>query len=145
MERKKRIQEKIAEFRLIRFQKEQDKLRKEHEDAAAERDKLERAAERRRKYMDAQKAKLAEYQLSKHEMYESVNLQAMERKRKMQVENRRRQSPTYDQQKAMATYRAQKQKAEEMLLMAPQGSPPTLGSSPQNRTAKEELEERQAM
>ena len=34
------MQEKIAEFRLIRFQKEHDKLKKEQEDADAEKMKL---------------------------------------------------------------------------------------------------------
>ena len=40
MERKKRIQEKIAEFRLIRFQKEQEKIKAQQEEAENERMKL---------------------------------------------------------------------------------------------------------
>ena len=58
MERKKRIQEKIAEFRLIRFQKEHEKLRKEQEDAEEEKLKLIRLQEKRRRYMESQKVKL---------------------------------------------------------------------------------------
>jgi len=58
MERKKRIQEKIAEFRLIRFQKEHEKLRKEQEDAEEEKLKLIRQQEKRRRYMESQKVKL---------------------------------------------------------------------------------------
>ena len=58
MERKKRIQEKIAEFRLIRFQKEHEKLRKEQEDAEEEKLKLMRLQEKRRRYMESQKVKL---------------------------------------------------------------------------------------
>ena len=65
MERKQRIQEKIAEFRLIRFQKEQEKVRKEEEEADAERIKLKQQQERRRRYMDNQKAKLQEYQVTR--------------------------------------------------------------------------------
>lgn len=53
MERKQRIQEKIAEFRLIRFQKEQEKVKKQQEEAEAERVKLIRQQERRRRYMDS--------------------------------------------------------------------------------------------
>jgi len=58
MERKKRIQEKIAEFRLIRNQKEHEKLRKEQEDAEEEKLKLIRQQEKRRRYMESQKVKL---------------------------------------------------------------------------------------
>lgn len=47
MERKKRIQEKIAEFRLIRFEKEQDKVKKNQEEAEIERQKLLRQQESR--------------------------------------------------------------------------------------------------
>ena len=65
MERKQRIQEKIAEFRLIRFQKEQEKVRAEEDEAEAERTKLQKQQERRKRYMENQKAKLAEYQINK--------------------------------------------------------------------------------
>ena len=40
MERKQRIQEKSAEFRLIRFQKEAEKVQKEQDEAEMERSKL---------------------------------------------------------------------------------------------------------
>ena len=40
LERKQRIQEKIAEFRLIRFQKEQEKVNKQNEEAENEKNKL---------------------------------------------------------------------------------------------------------
>ena len=61
MERKRRIQEKIAEFRLMRFQKEHDKIKKEQEEAEAEKLKLQRQQDRRRRYMNTQKVKLQEY------------------------------------------------------------------------------------
>ena len=52
MERKQRIQEKIAEFRLIRFQKEAEKVQKEQDEAEMERTKLQRQQDRRRRYME---------------------------------------------------------------------------------------------
>ena len=61
MERKKRIQEKIAEFRLIRFQKEQEKIKAQQEEAENERMKLLKQQESRQRYMNSQRAKLAEY------------------------------------------------------------------------------------
>lgn len=53
VERKNRIQERIAEFRMLKVQKEAEKMQKVADDAEAERIKLERQQERRRAYMDA--------------------------------------------------------------------------------------------
>ena len=58
MERKQRVQEKIAEFRFIRFQNAAEKMKKEQEDAENERIRLIKLTDRRNRYMDAQKAKL---------------------------------------------------------------------------------------
>ena len=65
LEKKNRVQQKIAEFRMLKYQREQEKLRKEEEEAEAQRQKLAEAQERRARYMETQRAKLQEYQVAR--------------------------------------------------------------------------------
>ena len=49
-------------------------MKKQQEEAEAERVKLIRQQERRRRYMDSQKAKLQEYQINRAAQLSQVNL-----------------------------------------------------------------------
>lgn len=123
MERKKRIQEKIAEFRLIRFQKEQEKIKAQQEEAENERMKLLKQQESRQRYMNSQRAKLAEYQISRASRLSEFTLLQMDAQRKQAaMAAKKRAGRQYEAQKQLAAWRDEKRKAEEMLLMQPLSS-----------------------
>ena len=64
--------------------------------------------------------KLQEYQITRATNISQMNLQEQENQRKKAAaEAKKRAGHAYEQQKALAQWRAEKRKAEEMLLMQP--------------------------
>ena len=70
--------------------------------------------------MEAQKEKLQDYQITRTEHLNSMNLELqIEQQKKAQTEAKRRAGRHYEQQLLIANYREEKRKAEELLLMQP--------------------------
>ena len=90
LERKNRIQQKIADFRMLKYQQEQDKLNKQEEEAEKKRKDLEDAATRRNAYMESQKKKLQIYKVERALKLSEENLLAEEQLRKVTEDKARR-------------------------------------------------------
>ena len=119
LEKKNKTQQKIAEFRMLKYQREQEKLQKEEEDAEEQRRKLTEAQDRRANYMAAQKQRLQEYQVARAL---SLGQQALKEEEEMRQraerEAQRKAQEQYKRKMALAQWQAEKRKAEQMLLMA---------------------------
>lgn len=126
MARKQRIQEQIAAYREIKFEREKQRVMEQEMMAAAERQLMEETAKRRQKYYEELKNKIQQTKLDKAFKESKISVQAAQ-KLQVRARNTQRHSVTevdHDRKVALnqvyEKYRQDKQLAEQMLLIPSQ-------------------------